>query len=186
MLSYQEMGTDFKHLISDYNQNDKMRPFILLIFTLQLSILQSQTTVSYTPSSLPIANPERGWFFSIGAWSNNELQPFPSAAELQDMRNGADKITLVRRYYLLDDFIDGPIDQSLLNEFQANCNDLRAAGFKLIPRFSYNWSYSLPQLDATVSRTYEHLAQLKPYFEQNKDVIAHVEAGLVGHFGEWH
>ncbi|MEO1625140.1 MAG: DUF4874 domain-containing protein, partial [Bacteroidota bacterium] len=137
-------------------------------------------------STAHIANPERGWFYSIGAWSNNDLQPFPSAAELANMRSGNDKITLVRRYYLLDDFLNGPISQSLLNQFQSDCDALRAAGFKLIPRFSYNWSYGLPQLDPTVSRAHQHLEQLRPYLANNEDIIAHVEAGFIGHFGEWH
>ncbi len=163
-----------------------MRPLILLLCLLPLRWLGAQTTQTYPIHNLSLANPERGWFYSIGAWSNNELQPFPTAAELAALRTGDDKVTLIRRYYLLDDFMNGPIDQSVLDEFQANCDALRTAGFKLIPRFSYNWSYGLPQMDASVQRTHQHLAQLRPYFENNKDVIAHVEAGLIGHFGEWH
>lgn len=163
-----------------------MKIIHLIGYFLISNFLSGQAIISYQSHDLPIANPERGWFYSIGAWSNNNLQPFPTLNELDSMRQSDDKITLLRRYYLLDDFTDSPIAQAVLDEFQNNCDSLRTAGFKLIPRFTYNFSESLQQLDASVSWTHYHLNQLKPYLENNKDVIAHIEAGFVGHYGEWH
>lgn len=32
----------------------------------------------------------------------------------------------------------------------------------------------------------EHLDQLKPFLEKNKDLILVVQAGMVGAWGEWH
>ncbi len=163
-----------------------MKALYTLALLLASASLSGQTLIAYDSHDQPIANPERGWFFSVGAWSNNNLQPFPTLAFLDSMRASDDKVTLLRRYYLLDDFISSPIGQSVLDEFERNCDSLRVAGYKLIPRFTYNFSQSLPQLDASVGWTHYHLNQLKPYFENNKDMIAHVEAGFVGHYGEWH
>lgn len=169
-------------------QNNKMINIKLIFLTLLIINVTaySQTIINYQANDSSIANPERGWFYSIGAWSNNNLMAFPTLTELDSLRNSNDKVTLIRRYYLLDDYINSPISQSLLDEFQNNCDSLRAAGFKLIPRFTYNFSSALPQNDASVQWTFFHLNQLKPYFEANKNVIAHFEAGLVGKYGEWH
>jgi hypothetical protein len=40
--------------------------------------------------------------------------------------------------------------------------------------------------DAPLSVVMQHLDQLQPLFQQNKDVIAFVQAGFIGAWGEWH
>jgi hypothetical protein len=60
----------------------------------------------------------------------------------------------------------------------------RQAGVKLIPRFAYNFDQAGP--DAPLDRIQKHLAQLAPILQKNSDVLAFVQAGFIGRWGEWH
>jgi hypothetical protein len=61
---------------------------------------------------------------------------------------------------------------------------------KVIPRFAYNfpmggtWPYQDP--DAPLDRVLAHIAQLQPILRENADIIAFMEIGFVGAWGEWH
>lgn len=61
---------------------------------------------------------------------------------------------------------------------------LRDAGLKCVLRFAY--TDDMAGMDAPLSIIKLHLDQLKPVFEENKDVIAFVQAGFIGAWGEWH
>ena len=56
---------------------------------------------------------------------------------------------------------------------------------KMIPRFAYNFGPTGAP-DASTDRILEHLEQLRPALVANQDVIAFVEAGFIGTWGEWH
>ncbi len=148
--------------------------------------IYAQSQIYFEEDETLFPNPERGWFLSINAYNNNNMEAFPSANVLNNIRNGTNKISIIRRYYIIDDFRTSDISQEFLEEFQNNCDVCRENGFKLIPRFSYAWSYSMNMDDASYNWTKRHIEQLEPYFEANKDVILHLEAGFVGNWGEWH
>jgi Domain of unknown function (DUF4874) len=61
-----------------------------------------------------------------------------------------------------------------------------AAGVKVFPRFAYVWNYQIAANDAAENFVIQHLEQLRPFFNDNADVIAFVETGLVDRYGEWH
>jgi hypothetical protein len=61
---------------------------------------------------------------------------------------------------------------------------LRNEGFKCVLRFAYTDDMTVA--DAPFSIIEQHLDQLKVILEENKDVIAFVQAGLIGAWGEWH
>lgn len=54
----------------------------------------------------------------------------------------------------------------------------------MIIRFTYNWLGG--GADAPANRILDHLDQLKPILQANYDVIAYMEAGFIGNWGEWH
>ena len=60
----------------------------------------------------------------------------------------------------------------------------RQAGVKVVPRFAYNFDQSGP--DAPLERILKHLDQLGPILQRNADVLAFVQAGFIGRWGEWH
>jgi hypothetical protein len=85
-----------------------------------------------------------------------------------------------------------PIDEAGLTTIRSTFRTARAKGLKLVIRFVYNpgpGSTPDPNLanpDAPLELVLQHIAQLKPLLVANVDVIAAMQAGFVGHWGEWH
>lgn len=148
---------------------------------------QNLMEYSYTEDNVTLfPNPERGWVVTVNP-NGNDTQPAPLlSSSLQAWKNGPDKITLVRKYYILKEFLNGPISATYLSMLQQDINTCRNEGFKIVPRFIYKWNVSAGTPEATLPIALQHIQQLKPYFNNNMDVIAFVEAGFVGKYGEWH
>ena len=87
--------------------------------------------------------------------------------------------------YHLKDFVAKPISESMLKLIQDNFDALRTNGMKSVLRFAYSKSSSALVYDADQDIVLTHIAQLKPLFEKNRDVIAVMEAGFIGAWGEW-
>lgn len=95
--------------------------------------------------------------------------------------------TLAFRYFVLEDFIDGPISQTYLNAVAQDFATARQAGVKLIPRSSWDviegevcgGTYCSPYGDAPKSIVLQHIAQLKPILQANVDVIATLQLGFM-------
>jgi Domain of unknown function (DUF4832)/Domain of unknown function (DUF4874) len=138
-------------------------------------------TTVYEINNENIPNPERG-FYAASSPLTNEPAPPLQMSELQEVKSR--NMTLLRRYYLISEFRDQPISQSFLQMLAHDFEIVREAGIKLIPRFGYNWIGG--GSDATKNRILSHLEQLKPLLEANYDVIAYMEAGFIGNWGEWH
>ncbi len=63
---------------------------------------------------------------------------------------------------------------------------LRDNGFKIILRFAYTFNEPEPHNDAPLEIVLSHIDQLTPILQRNADVIALMEAGFIGRWGEWH
>ncbi|NJO98211.1 MAG: DUF4832 domain-containing protein [Pleurocapsa sp. CRU_1_2] len=135
----------------------------------------------YQPSSENFANPERGLFIQYNPLDNTPQEPL-QVSELRAIRE--DKITLIRTIYLISQFKEVPLSDSFLDRITADLAAAREAGVKVIMRFSYNWLDGGD--DATEAIILAHQEQLRPMLEDNYDVIAFMEAGFIGHWGEWH
>ncbi len=139
----------------------------------------SGIATTYEGSNDNFPNPERGFFTAFNPTSNS-VSPL-NIADLQKVRS--DGNTLIRRLYLLADFREQPLSQSFLQMISDDCETARKAGIKMILRFSYNWLGGGD--DAPKDRIVSHLEQLKPVLQNNFDVIAYMEAGFIGYWGEW-
>jgi Domain of unknown function (DUF4832)/Domain of unknown function (DUF4874) len=130
--------------------------------------------VVYAADRSDFPNPERG--FSKSKGSGTEAR--------------AVGLTLVHVYFRLDAFKNAPLPQGFLDEVSRRFADARESGVKLVPRFTYNFPHG--QFDAAVdgdaplARVLQHIHQLAPILRENADVIAFMEAGFVGAWGEWH
>lgn len=91
--------------------------------------------------------------------------------------------TVVRSYVRLDDYRNSRIPTRLLNDLRNGFERARAAGVKVVLRFSYNFGNAQ---DAPLNRVLEHIEQLEPVLRENSDVIAVLQAGFIGAWGEWH
>ena len=137
--------------------------------------------IKYEADNAIFPNPERGLYTHRGYES--DTKPI-TASELKKLRD--DNITLVFMSYHLKDFINKPISNQVLKLIQDNFDALRAAGLKTVLRFAYSKSSSVSVYDADQAIALNHIAQLKPLFEKNMDVIAVMEAGFIGAWGEWY
>jgi len=134
------------------------------------------TPVTFTPSDAVILNPERGFYASSS---------IVNAPNLSGLR--ASGVTLVFTYVRLDAYRTSDLPDSLLQQATAGFEKARQAGVKVILRFAYNFGpYPDSEPDAPVAWVLKHIGQVKPLIEANADVIAVVQAGFIGAWGEWH
>jgi hypothetical protein len=119
-----------------------------------------------------LVNPERGYLIAM-----NLLSPGDAA------RVRASGHSLGLAIVRLDDYRFRPLDDAFLAALGRGFAAARSAGIKVVLRFSYNSSY---QADASKLQILQHIAQLSPLFWQNADVIAVLQAGFIGAWGEWH
>jgi hypothetical protein len=139
----------------------------------------SGSQVNYTAATDNFANPERGLYHHTGDCDKSDF----SVSTLQSYRT-SQGISLVMCVFYLAEFKNSPISQGQLNRLQNQLSTVRAAGLKMILRFAYTTSTAGD--DAPLSRVQSHLDQLAPYLSSNKDVIAVMQAGFIGAWGEWY
>ncbi len=133
---------------------------------------------SYVSSDAIFPNPERGFY-----GGSNLLTDRWRRSDFGDhMDNGW---TLTNSTILLDRYRNSDLPESLLNNLRAGLESLRGSqGVKAILRFSYNKGFNEP--DASKEIILRHISQLKPVFQEYYDVIAFLQAGFIGSWGEWH
>lgn len=135
--------------------------------------------ITYTASSDVISNPERGFMHS---WSvASEGQPL-NLVTLQSLTN--ENVTIILRLYNLAAFKDSDLSTAQLDLISTDFERLREAGVKCVLRFAYNENQN--DTDAPLNIIERHLDQLKPIFAANADIIAFVQAGFIGAWGEWY
>lgn len=174
---------------------------LMAALLLPVSFLLAQTsTVNYGPSAEDFPNPERGFYrYSETKASSYDLLEASTISNYRNLQmpfgaNYSVHSTLVFRYFVLDGFTAAPISQTYLDLMQQDFDSTRTAGAKLIVRFAYTiapnsgscavgWNCP-PYGDAPKSRILSHIAQLEPVLKANADVIAAVQMGFIGTWGE--
>ncbi len=140
--------------------------------------------VDYRIDGGSILNPERGWYAQRAPFGLGDER---GVADMSRLRGEGE--TLIRLYFLIDEFRTSPISAEGLRLIEANFDEARREGVKVIPRFAYNFpnngNYRDAE-DAPLDRIIQHLDQLAPILERNGDVIAYLNLGFVGAWGEWH
>jgi len=155
----------------------------IALFLLTLSTNAQTTSVSYTESTENFSNPERG-FYHHKETNSTSYSPLTQTT-LANYRNN-EKITLIMRLFYLHDFLTTPISQAYLENMRSDFTKIRNAGIKCVVRFAYSDETTLGQRDASKTQILAHLQQLAPILQSNADVIATVQAGFIGTYGEWY
>jgi hypothetical protein len=139
------------------------------------------TTVSYQEDTSNFANPERGFYFAhvMSASSPKVID----STNIQRMKN--ENITIFKRIYNLNTFKNSAISSSYLDWIQRDLDVVRSNGLKVSIRFAYNFNDGSTS-DAPLSRVLGHIDQLGPVLRRNADIIAFLDAGFIGRYGEWH
>ena len=157
-------------------------------------------SVKYTESTADFPNPERG-FYRYSQTKASNFSPL-SASQLNawkgevQVEGGSYKIysTLIFRYYEMDNFKSQPLTAAFLNSINQDFAVARQAGFKVIPRFTYTLAQNAgscpegficpPYGDAPKAVVLQHISQLKTVLHDNADVMATVQMGFIGVWGE--
>jgi hypothetical protein len=138
---------------------------------------------SFTASAAEIANPERGMY----VWAADNLLQWTQADANAKFQSG---YRVVYAPVRLDAYANTTLPASVLTQLSSSFAIARNAGLKLVPRFLYNYPENETEYqnvkDATLTRVLGHIDQLKPVLTANADVIAFLQAGFIGAWGEWH
>ena len=166
--------------------------YLLLIVMMScgLEVKEEMQEVTYGLDTLDFVNPERGFYRPFGtrtsAFKPLELQKLKELKHPQPAAGGFYAISsLIYRSYRFDTFKDRPLSNEVLQHIQDDMNMIRQAGVKAILRFSYSAECCDPPFnDAPKSTILMHLEQLKNVLKLNEDVIAVVQMGFIGPWGE--
>ncbi len=149
----------------------------------------------------PLANPDRGYHLECRYFAHNLENPFTKGQifpngfidyneEAYKSTDGSTKI--VQQYIYLTGYARTEIDQQGLDNIQKIFDGLKEKGYKAILRFAYNW-WGENQYNANWKNEeeaeewiYKHIEQLAPILEKNTGLIATMQAGFLGRWGEWH
>jgi len=132
------------------------------------------------------ANPERGFYTA----SEQDITQTTTESNLNDGAfNQNSGRSLVYRQYVFSGFREDSLAQTVLDLVDTDMATYRKNGFKCVLRFSYTVSEEQVEgkyQDGSPEIWEMHLKQLKPVMAKNADVIAMVQAGFLGVWGEWY
>ena len=146
------------------------------------------SAITYTASDENFPNPERGLYHYTELRSPNTGL---TVDELRQFRE-QESITLIYRIFYLEEFRSQPISEEYLATMRQDFATMREAGVKCVLRFAYTDSFvngfdnppynDAPPLDLLL----QHVDQLAPIIRSNVDVVAVMQAGFIGTWGEWY
>lgn len=148
---------------------------IILLLSSCISFAQSgYSTIIYNGTDEIFSNPERGFT----AYRSSPI----TLSFINSVK--AENVSVVQRIYTIPQYRSIPLPASFLNTVQSDLNIARQGGIKLVIRYSY--TNDINGDDAALDTILIHINQLQQIFENNWDVIAYIEAGFIGAWGEWY
>ncbi len=133
--------------------------------------------VCYQPTDEIIMNPERGFMSQL----SNPREPI-DAKVLAGLRAKGESI--IWRMFQVREWRDKPFTEEYLASVRADFDAIRAAGMKVMPRWSY--CSRIGDDDAPLDVVMTHIAQLAPILKENADIIFVMNCGFIGAWGEMH
>ncbi len=177
--------------------------FLLFLYSLfALHTMAQNKTIVYKQSNEDILNPERGFYIPTGTRAGNfvvlnaaQLKLYSKKPQQLGKASYAVTVSLIYRGYELDTFKNQPLSVSFLQNLQKDFDAVREAGLKMILRFAYTnnakggnctdeYKICPPYGDAPRAVVLNHIKQLKPLLQKNADVIALMQEGFIGIWGE--
>jgi hypothetical protein len=151
----------------------KIKALIIILLMISSESLP-QTTITYGGTDEIFFNPERGF----SAYRSNPV----TQSFINNLKT--DNVSVIQRIYTIPQYNDTHLPQEFLTTLQNDLNEARIGGVKLVLRFSYTNNQNGD--DAALDTILLHINQLTPVLEENYDVIAYIEAGFIGAWGEWY
>jgi len=138
--------------------------------------------ITYSELDGNVKNPERGLYANHYLASSAYRGYSTNAGKYSWIVNAGYKVFVEK--LVLVDFRDKLISDEYLERVRKDFTFARQNGLKMIVRATYNEHQGDP--DAPLDIVLNHIKQLKPIYNEYKDVIMSVEAGFIGAWGEWH
>ncbi len=135
----------------------------------------SQTSSYTADDTTDFPNPERGWYVEDSFTDPKTPAPVSSVASTP---------TLSMRFVRLDAYQSSALPKSFLDALAKEMDGWRGTAVKAVLRFAYNRSGT--GADAPIDVVLGHIQQLAPLLHDYQDVIAVLQAGFIGRWGEWH
>jgi len=161
----------------------KILPFLLLGIALTAN---ANTKFYIADDETNFSNPERGFYTA----SEQDITKTTTESNLNDGAfNASSGRSLVYRQYVFSGFREDSLSKAVLDLIDADFACYRKNGFKCVLRFSYTVDETKVDdkyQDASPEIWKKHLEQLKPVMTRNADVIAVVQCGFIGVWGEWY
>jgi hypothetical protein len=179
----------------------KIFPILLLIAAALQSAAQDRR-LTYKESDEDFTNPERGFYLPLQTKASNfvsldaqQLKEYRLQPQQYKGASYAINMSLLYRAYELDIFKGQALSESFLSSLQRDFDAVREAGLKIILRFAYTnathggdckdeYKICPPYGDAPREIVLQHIQQLKPLFQKNADIIAVLQQGFIGIWGE--
>jgi hypothetical protein len=176
--------------------------FSLFLLLASLSVCAQNKKILYKPDDTDFTNPERGFYIPSGTTASHfellkadQLRNYRLTPYKAGKASYLVKASLIYRGYELDIFKDKPLSEDFLNNLQKDFDAVKEAGLKMILRFAYTntakggdckdeYKICPPYGDAPVAVTLQHIQQLKPLLQKNAGVIAVLQEGFIGIWGE--
>ena len=138
--------------------------------------------INYTENTENIKNPERGFY------STAFLKMMPEGSKATS--SGANLVHLRVDIGNFSKAVNGIADmeftEDALNALDETFANIRKKGGSVIIRFAYDGFNGKANLEPSLDMILKHISQLKQVYEKNKDVLAYVELGFFGPWGEMH
>ena len=129
------------------------------------------------PDTASFPNPERGWYHTMTIKDLSAMNFFPFKK---------DNVTLVLFEADLGAYLNRELDSAILSKIDHAFALARLAGLSVIFRAAYDYTGKNNPDPADITIILGHIAQLKPVFYKNEDVLFNIQAGFLGPWGEWH
>lgn len=154
---------------------------IMVMATALTCPLSAQSTLhTYAVSDAVIPNPDRGFYHPVSTIDASTVSSYR-----------AQGTTLFLLEYVMSTYQSKNLTTSSAHysNFKKALQNLAKFGAKCVVRFCYtdeNESGSFDNQDASIDQIKQHIATLKPLFQDYAPVISAVQAGFIGTWGEWY
>jgi len=158
---------------------------LALLMLVPMWLWANQTINFMADETTNFCNPERGFYMHTEQVVTSKGETNLSKSTFSGARKYG--YTLLLRLYYFDNFRDADLPKAVLDQINSDFDLFRQNGCKAVLRFAYtNDNDNYPIKDGSPEIWKRHLEQLTPILHANADVIAVVQAGFLGAWGEWY
>ncbi|XP_052805800.1 uncharacterized protein LOC128235104 [Mya arenaria] len=135
-------------------------------------------------STVNVMNPGRGFYHQEGT-NTSQFHKLTNNSWVYSKMDG-NHINVVLRIYFLTTYIGKDMDAAFTNNVRADMEEAKRNGWSVILRFAYN--EAIGARDNNLRQVLQHIHMLNNshVFQDYEGIIAAIQAGFIGAWGEWH